>query len=132
MDKTPVKTMLILFAFRVIMQLVQVHFMYHPDENWQSLEVAYNLVYGKDVEILLSWEWYPFYALRNHLYPFWLSLPVRVLKMLYLDSNLMVVNSMYLMHCIVWSAGDYYFYKLAKNIGGTKCAIFTTMISLTN
>ena len=59
--------------------------MYHPDENWQSLEVAYDLLYGSKsslaandpnrVEILLSWEWYSFYALRNHLYPFWLSLP---------------------------------------------------------
>jgi hypothetical protein len=84
------------------------------------------------VEILLSWEWYGFYALRNHLYPFWLSLPGQVFKILGCDTNFLVVNSMYVMHCIVWSFGDYFFYKLVKTLAGRKCAIFTTMINLTN
>lgn len=84
------------------------------------------------VEILLSWEWYGFYALRNHLYPFWLSLPSQVFKLLGCDTNFLVVNSMYVMHCIVWSFGDYFFYKLVKILAGRKCAIFTLMINLTN
>lgn len=119
--------------------MVQVHFMYHPDENWQSLEVAYDLVYGKRgnkegarVEILLSWEWLNYYALRNHLYPFWLSLPAHLMKFLRIDYNFLVVNSMYLMHCILWSLGDYFYFYLVKTIAGRKCAVLTTMASLTS
>ena len=96
------------------------------------MEVAYNSVYQDKIEVLLSWEWYDQYALRSSLYPLWLSIPARILKMLYLDSNILVVNSMYMMHCILWVVGDFYFFKLAKEIGGTKCACFTTMVSLTN
>lgn len=120
------------------MQMVQVHFMYHPDENWQSLEVAYDLVYGKrgsedaKVEILLSWEWFNFYALRNHLYPFWLSLPAHIMKLLRIDTNFLVVNSMYFMHCILWSFGDYFYFYLVKTLAGRKCAVLTTMASLSS
>jgi hypothetical protein len=39
---------------------------------------------------------------------------------------------MYVMHCLVWTFGDYYFYKLVKLLAGRKCAIFTIMVSLTN
>lgn len=117
--------------------------MYHPDENWQSLEVAYDLLYGKRsaqatdpnvpvVEIMQTWEWMTTYALRNHLYAFWLALPGFILKLMHLDSNFLIVNSMYAMHCIVWTFGDYYFYQLAKIIGGKQLAIYSLMISLSN
>ena len=141
-DRNPKANMLRLFLFRLFMTMAQVHFMYHPDENWQSLEIAYDLLYGEKssvprghpdkVDILFSWEWYNFYALRNHLYPFYLSIPGRFLKMVQMDSNFMLVNSMYFMHVVVWSFGDYYFYKLIKLLAGTECAIFTTMVSMTN
>lgn len=113
--------------------------MYHPDENWQSLEVAYDLVYGTRSgskgpvsEGLLSWEWFSFYALRNHLYPFWLSLPSHLLKLLGIDTNFMVVNSMYFMHCVLWAFGDYFYFYLVKTIAGRRCAVITTTISLTS
>ena len=90
-DRNPVKNMLRLFLFRLMMTMVQVNFMYHPDENWQSLEIAYDMLYGEKssvprgdpekVDIILSWEWNSLYALRNHLYPFYLSIPGRFLKM---------------------------------------------------
>ena len=84
------------------------------------------------VEILLPWEWYNFYALRNHLYPFYLSIPGRFLKIVQMDTNFLLVNSMYFMNVVVWTFGDYYFYKLVKLLAGTECAIFTTMVSMTN
>jgi len=49
-----------------------------------------------------------------------------------MDTNFLLVNSMYFMHVIVWSFGDYYFYKLVKLLVGKECAIFTTMVSMTN
>lgn len=59
-------------------------------------------------------------------------MPTRFFKLIGADSNFLVVNSMYFMHCILWSFGDYFYYKLVKLIAGTQCAIFTTMISFTN
>jgi hypothetical protein len=112
--------------------------MLHPDENWQSLEVAYDLVYGKrgslsnQVEPILSWEFNNKYSLRNHLYPFWLSLPVFIFKWIGLDTNFLVVNSMYAMHCVLWTFGDYFFYHLVKSLTGKRCAILATVISFSN
>lgn len=93
------------------------------------MEVAYDLIYGTRssaasnketpvVEIVLPWEWHGFYAIRNHIYPFWLAIPGLMLKTLQIDSNFLVVNSMYFMHCILWVFGDYYFFHLAKTLGG--------------
>lgn len=72
------------------------------------------------------------YALRNHLYAFWLALPGFLLKLLYLDSNFLIVNSMYVMHCIVWTFGDYFFFHLARTIGGKQFAVYSLMIALSN
>lgn len=49
-----------------------------------------------------------------------------------MDTNFLLVNSMYFMHVVVWSFGDFYFYKLVKLLVGSECAIFTTMVSMTN
>lgn len=69
-------------------------------------------------ELMLSWEWMSIYALRNHLYAFWLALPGFILKLLKWDTNFMIVNSMYIMQCIAWTFGDFYFYRLAEVLGG--------------
>ena len=52
--------------------------------------------------------------------------------MIGIDTNFLLVNSMYFMHCVIWSLGDYYYYKFVKLMAGPRCAILTTMISLTN
>lgn len=45
----------------VIVRLLQVLFctntMAHPDEYWQSMEVAYKSVYGDRQNVWLPWEW---------------------------------------------------------------------------
>jgi hypothetical protein len=84
------------------------------------------------VEIIQSWEWSKVYGLRNHLYPFWLAIPGFFLKLLRLDYNFLIVNSFYLMHCIVWVFGDLYFYRIARILGGKQLAIYSTIISLSN
>ena len=116
------------------MQMVYVQLMLHPDENWQSLEVAYDILYGKrgsklnKVEPFLSWEFDKNYCLRNHLYPLWLSMPGFLLKWTGLDSNLLIVNSMYAMHCVLWVFGDFYFFHLVKQISGKRCAVLGLII----
>ena len=72
------------------------------------------------------------YSLRNHLYPFFLAIPGSILQVIKLDYNLLIVNSFYFMHCLVWVFGDYYFYRLTKLIGGKQLAIYATILSLGN
>ena len=45
----------------------------HPDEYWQSIEPAYNMVYGG---VHLPWEWDAKYKLRSTLYPAYLAVPL--------------------------------------------------------
>ena len=125
--------------FRFLTQLTSVHYMYHADENWQSLEVAYDLVYGKrsplpgsSVDIVLSWEWNPIYAIRSHLYPFWLALPSFLLRAVSCDYNFLVVNSMYFMHCVLWVLGDWYLFRICEIIANKHVAIIATVYALTS
>jgi phosphatidylinositol glycan class B len=116
------------------------HMNYHPDENWQALEVAHEMLFGLksgsggEHAVLLSWEWYSKFALRSHLYPLWLSLPGFILKKLPLGTlqGPILLNSMYFMHSLLISMGDIFTYKLTKLLLNTESAIVALMFSLTN
>ena len=56
--------------------------MAHPDEYWQAIEPAYNMVYGG---VQLPWEWIGSYKLRSAIYPTYLAIPLAALKYLGLD-----------------------------------------------
>ena len=61
--------------------------MSHPDEYWQSIEVAYDMVYGG---VKLTWEWDDDYKIRSVFYPAYLAVPLYILKLLRLDYAYMV------------------------------------------
>ena len=109
---------------------------FHPDQNWQGTEIAYQLVYGKDgadsVENLVTWEWLDSYALRTYLYPAYLSIPLHILKFLSIDSNMLVVNSFLLMNSLIQVLGDYYLYFITKDFAGKEGALICVGISLFN
>ena len=79
-----------------------------------------------------TWEWWQGYNLRTFLYPLYLSLPGQILIKLGLDTNLLIVNSIYFMHCIIWVIGDYYCYKFVRQLLGRREAIATIAYSLTS
>ena len=78
--------MLLIFLIRLILMTQISNLVYHADENWQAIEIAYDLIFGKKSgsshvsDVILSWEWYDMYTLRSHFYPLLLSLPGQVLK----------------------------------------------------
>ena len=53
--------------------------MAHPDEYWQAIEPAYNMLYGG---VELPWEWQNEYRLRSAIYPTYLAVPLYFLKSL--------------------------------------------------
>ena len=54
------------------------------------------------------------------------------MKWIGIDTNFLVVNSMYAMHCVLWVFGDYYFFYLVKTMAGTRCAILASIVSFSN
>jgi len=52
--------------------------------------------------------------LRTWLYPLYLSLPGHTLKLVGLDTNFMIVNSIYFMHVLVQVVGDYYCFHFVR------------------
>lgn len=108
------------------------HKTYHCDQNWQGLEIAYNIAYSDKVSIVKSWEWVDFFSLRSVVYPVYLSLPLHVLRFLGLDYNILVVNSIYVMNLLLFVMGDYYLYKLSDFLMGKRAAQLALLYSLFN
>ena len=112
-----------LIFIRFLMALFCTKNYIHPDEYWQSTEVAYNMVYGG---VYLPWEWEKENGLRNTLYPFYLSLFVRIVDFFCLDFAFVIRASYYIGHWILVVIGDHYYFKGGKLLFGEE----VTRISL--
>ncbi|KAI6232889.1 Mannosyltransferase [Aphelenchoides fujianensis] len=75
-----------LLLFRLA-NLALVRTWFGPDEHFQSVEVAYEKVFGVGH---LSWEWRPEFALRSFLHPLLFMVLYAPLKLLGLDSGVLV------------------------------------------
>lgn len=82
--------------------------------------------------IVKSWDWIPEFSIRNTFYPFYLSLPLHLLRWTGLDSNFLVVNSVYFMNTLIQVACDYFTHKLAKRLIGPRGAKVALVFSLFN
>jgi phosphatidylinositol glycan class B len=83
----------------------------HPDEYWQSIEPAYNMVYGG---VHLPWEWDVNYKLRSTFYPALLAIPLYILKTLGLDTAFAVRICPLLTHIVLVIISDRYLWKIGK------------------
>jgi len=64
--------------------------------------------YPEGIQLMPTWEWWNGYNVRSFIYPLWLALPGFALKWIGLDTNFLLVNSMYFMHVLQQIVGDYY------------------------
>jgi hypothetical protein len=132
------KNIIRLFLIRFAFTMVQVHLKKHPDEIFQGKEIAYQLLNMQSetnmngVQSFSTWEWWKGYNLRTHLYPLYLSIPGFILKKLDLDTNFLVINSIYFMHCLMWVIGDCYMYSFTRQLLGRREAIAALAFSLTS
>ena len=72
------------------------------------------------------------YALRSHLYPFFLSIPLHVWRFIGIDTNFMVNGSILFMNSLIQVFGDYYLYYLTKDIVGKEGAVMALSYSIIN
>ena len=82
------RTICLLIVVRLFQAVYCASTMAHPDEYWQSTEIAYKTVYEDTRDNWwLPWEWHEEWKLRNCIYPMYLTLPLHLAKFLALDTN---------------------------------------------
>jgi hypothetical protein len=75
----------------------------------------------------LPWEWTPENRIRNTIYPYYLSILLRLVKHFGIDDAMTVRNSYYLAHSLLIILGDYFYIKVGKLVigdTGTKIAMY--------
>lgn len=113
-------------AFRILNSLlVQTYF--NPDEHWQLLEVAHQLVFGYGH---LTWEWKR--GIRSYLHPFLFTFLYKVLAILHLDTPWFMMRAPRLFQSIFAAAGDLFLYKFSDVVFGDHVARWTLFSNFTN
>ena len=121
-----------IYIFRLFIAITIMEKSYHPDENQQGTEIAYKMAYGDQVDVLTTWEWLEYYGLRNTLYPFFLSIPMHILRYLKMDSNYAIITSPLYMNALLQLLGDYYGFILTERLVNKKCAMIFLSYCLFN
>ncbi|KAL0232459.1 hypothetical protein PCE1_002800 [Barthelona sp. PCE] len=115
-----------MFLFRGLLSLViSTHF--DPDEWWQNLEPAFNMVTG---EGKLTWEWSA--GLRSY-YPVLLHVPMFfVLNALNIHSPTLVIRISMIVQSFVVAGIDLLVYKISCSFYRTKPSYIALFINVTN
>ena len=124
-----------LVAFRLFQAVYMTSNMAHPDEYWQVTQVAYRAVYGdaaNGFDIDLPWEYHDSYRLRNTIYPLFHAVPLYMLKLSGLDSNLAVRMCPYILHSALVIIGDVYLWRIGKETVGRHATQVAFVFYLTN
>lgn len=119
----------LLIAFRIAQAIFLTKNLIHPDEYWQAVEVAYGMVYGG---VVLPWEWFPDYRLRNTLYPSYLYCFLWTIKTLGLDYSFVIRVYPYLAHSILVIISDSYFWEVGKRTVGPRSSRIAFIFYLTS
>ncbi|XP_013406843.1 GPI mannosyltransferase 3 [Lingula anatina] len=99
-----------LLLFRIFnATLVQTYFV--PDEYYQSVEVAHNMVFGYG---LLTWEWKE--GLRGYTYPLIFAALYKVLALFHLDHRSLLIKLPRLLQAVFAAIGDYHLFKLSNHL----------------
>jgi hypothetical protein len=105
---------------------------HHPDEHMQGMMMAYKMAFRDKVDIITTWEWMKDYCLRNTFYPFILSIPLHLLRIINLDYNFLVVYSPLFFNTLIVVLGDYYSFLFVTKLLNKKCSIIFIIYSLFN
>ena len=77
-----------IFGYRIVLALLT-RSVFQPDEFFQSLEVAHNVVFGYGK---LTWEWQPEVAIRSIVYPMLYAPVYWILRVTSLDATSLLVR----------------------------------------
>ncbi|KAJ2409205.1 glycosylphosphatidylinositol anchor biosynthesis [Coemansia sp. RSA 2526] len=127
-DMLQTPTFGMLLALRLVnAMLVQTYI--HPDETWQSLEVAHKLVFGYG---FVTWEWR--HGLRGFAHPMLFACVYKALQVLGLDDTRLITVAPYVLVAVIAASVDYATYCFARRVAGTdvaRLALFCSLVSCT-
>jgi hypothetical protein len=115
-----------LLIFRLFLAL-NTKTLHHPDESYQSVDIAYDFVYGG---VAKSWEWESENALRSTIFPIFYAVYFKFLNLFYLDVCILISYGPNIMNGILWWIADTHFYESIKTIYGVRLAKFSMLIYL--
>ncbi|KUL88447.1 hypothetical protein ZTR_05504 [Talaromyces verruculosus] len=121
---TPHNIFLFLVAFRILNALT-VRTFFQPDEFFQSLEPAWQVVFGKDSGAWITWEWR--HELRSSIHPLFFAAVYYVAgsfawiaRLSPLTAAELFVAAPKTAQAILAATGDYYTWNLSNKIYGTE------------
>ncbi|KAJ2358450.1 glycosylphosphatidylinositol anchor biosynthesis [Coemansia erecta] len=89
----------------------------HPDETWQSLEVAHRLAFGYG---FATWEWQ--HALRGYAHPMLFACVYELLRVLGLDDTFLLTAAPYALVAAIAASIDYATFFFARRVAGPEVA----------
>lgn len=96
------------------------------DEYWQSTEVAHRNVFKYGY---ITWEWK--YQIRSYLYPFMFEMYFRTLKVLGLDSSIIVIYGPHFIQAVLTAFSDLCLYEVTlKYFQNEKIAVYSYLFNL--
>ncbi|KAJ2631274.1 glycosylphosphatidylinositol anchor biosynthesis [Coemansia sp. RSA 1290] len=119
-----------LFAALLVVRIVNallIQTYIHPDETWQSLEVAHRLAFGYG---FVTWEWR--HALRGFAHPMLFAAVYRMLWLLGLDNSFLITTAPYLLAAVIGASVDLATFYFARRITGdnaARWALFCSAVS---
>ncbi|KAL8616018.1 hypothetical protein ACOMHN_014980 [Nucella lapillus] len=119
-----------IFLGLVVIRLVNALLMqtsFVPDEFWQSMEVAHNMVFD-DSYGYITWEWRA--AIRSYAYPLLIATLYKLLAMLGLDYRGLLIRGPRLLQGLIASAGDLYLYRLSCRLAGREVGQWALLCQL--
>ena len=93
-------TFKIFFLIRIFMACISVG-SFVPDETWQSVEVAHNMVFGQGY---LTWEWKE--GIRSYLHPCLYAILFYVMKWTTIDSSDLIILLPRILQAVISAIGD--------------------------
>ncbi|PIA16224.1 hypothetical protein COEREDRAFT_43163 [Coemansia reversa NRRL 1564] len=97
----------------------------HPDETWQSLEIAHRIAFGYG---FTTWEWR--HALRGFAHPMVFAAVYRILNIFSLDDTFLILFAPYALVAAIAAAVDYATFYFARRIAGDRVASWALLCSL--
>lgn len=117
------------FLFRIL-NAFSIRTFFQPDEYFQALEPAHNLVYGYGY---LTWEWHE--ALRSSLHPLIYACAYKVFDFILPDTWAVFIAPKFT-GALIAAAGDLFIYKFARrfwqNLDVAKIALLMSLLSSWN
>ncbi|KAF9649566.1 hypothetical protein BDM02DRAFT_3094507 [Thelephora ganbajun] len=117
-----------IFIYRISLALLT-RSIFQPDEFFQSLEVAHNVVFGYGK---LTWEWQPSVAIRSIVYPTLYVPAYWILRVTGLDSTALLVYAPKVLSGAIAALTDIWVCELARQVLGERHVTATGFLSLTS